>query len=209
VARLQIGVGDAADVPELQIDAPALVVRRLGGEAPAGDLLGRPDAWRADVALALGADVGGFRDDEAGGGALSVVGRLQLAGTPASSARERVSGAMTMRFERVVGPSWTGSKRSVVMAAWARDPSGMARAPGEGQVGTACKLADVPIERASGHLRGITAADKPARRFVIALLLRGNHCSFVAKLSGARFQKRHGRVARSQSASSCQESRRQ
>ena len=80
VARLNVGVGDAAHVPELQEDVPALVVHRLGGEAPAGDLLWRPDAGRADVALALGADVGGFRDDEAGGGTLSVVGRLQLAG---------------------------------------------------------------------------------------------------------------------------------
>jgi hypothetical protein len=79
----------------------------------------------------------------------------------------------------------------------------MARAPGEGQVGTACILADVPIERASGDLRGVTAANKPARRFVIALLLRGNHCRFVAKLSGARFQKRQGRVARSQKNGRC------
>ncbi len=79
-ARLQVGVRDTPDVPELQEDASALGVHGGGRQLPAFDLRGRPDAGRADVALALRADVGRFGDDEAGRGALGVVGGLQLAG---------------------------------------------------------------------------------------------------------------------------------
>jgi hypothetical protein len=76
---LQVGMRNAPDVPELQEDASALLAHCLGRELPAFDLLLRPDARGADVALTLGGDVGCLGDDEAGRGALGVVGRLQLA----------------------------------------------------------------------------------------------------------------------------------
>ena len=38
-------------------------------------------------------------------------GSLSGPGTPSASARQRVSGAITMRFASVTDPGWTGSKR--------------------------------------------------------------------------------------------------
>lgn len=73
VARLQRGVRDPADVPELGEDAPAGGVHRVGDLAPAGDLLGAVDARCPGVALALPADLGAFGNNQAGAGALAVV----------------------------------------------------------------------------------------------------------------------------------------
>ena len=74
---LQRRVRDAADMPELADDAAAARVHRVRHQPPAGHLRVAPDARREGVALALLGDVGGFGDDQAGGGALRVVGGVQ------------------------------------------------------------------------------------------------------------------------------------
>ncbi len=52
----------------------------LGDLAPAGDLLGRVQARGVLIALSLGRHLSGLRDDQAGRGALGVVGGGQFAG---------------------------------------------------------------------------------------------------------------------------------
>jgi len=68
---------DAPDVPELQHDLAALRMHRLGHAAPARHLGLAVDARRVQVALALGADLGGLGHDEPGAGALAVIRRHQ------------------------------------------------------------------------------------------------------------------------------------
>ncbi len=62
-----------AHVPELRDDAPAGGMHRIRDTAPATNLLERPQAGRIGPAEALGTDRGRLGDDEARGGALSVV----------------------------------------------------------------------------------------------------------------------------------------
>ncbi len=73
-------VGDPADVPQLGGDPTAGGVDRVGDRAPAGDLLVVVDAGGVHVALALGADLSAFGDDQAGARALDVVLLHQLVG---------------------------------------------------------------------------------------------------------------------------------
>src|SRR5213079_679589 len=51
--RLQRGVRDAPDVPDLDEDAPAALVHALGDLAPARDLFVRVNAGRVLITLAL------------------------------------------------------------------------------------------------------------------------------------------------------------
>src|SRR3546814_10069897 len=60
-------------MPELQEDSAAGPVHGIGDLLPAGDLFGAVDARGGLVALAFGADLGGFGDDQAGAGALAVI----------------------------------------------------------------------------------------------------------------------------------------
>src|SRR5262245_49836690 len=75
-AGLEGGMGDAPDMPELGHHAAATGMDCTGHAFPACDLLGAVDTRRADIALALGRDLGCFRDDESGAGPLGVkIGR--------------------------------------------------------------------------------------------------------------------------------------
>jgi len=67
-------------VPELQEDAPAGLVDRVGHFFPALDLFVGMDAGRARVALALRRHLGGLTYDEGGIGALPVVRGVHLGG---------------------------------------------------------------------------------------------------------------------------------
>jgi hypothetical protein len=67
-------------VPELGHDLAAGRVHGARHGLPARDLLGRVQAGHVGVALALVADGGGFGDQQAGAGALGVVGRHQRGG---------------------------------------------------------------------------------------------------------------------------------
>ncbi|MNS79694.1 hypothetical protein D3C72_1133550 [compost metagenome] len=71
---LQFGVRDAAHVPQLHDDLAALGVHGVGHALPAFELFGAVEAGHVGVALALVADGGGFGDEQAGAGALGVVG---------------------------------------------------------------------------------------------------------------------------------------
>ncbi len=73
LAIQEIGVRDAADVPDLHEDPAAPVMHRLGHLLPALGLLGRPDAGDPFVADRLGRDRHAFADDQAGRSALGVV----------------------------------------------------------------------------------------------------------------------------------------
>lgn len=66
-------IGNPPDVPELQEDAPAGGVHRLGHVAPATDLVIGPDAGGVGIAYAHRRDRGGLAEDQAGIGALGVV----------------------------------------------------------------------------------------------------------------------------------------
>src|SRR5271168_902226 len=66
-------MGDAADMPELHEDAPAALVHAVGDLFPARDLLLGIDAGRVLIALALLRNLSGLGDQEAGGGALTVI----------------------------------------------------------------------------------------------------------------------------------------
>ena len=67
------GVGDTANVPQLQENAPASAVHGLGDVMPAAHLLVVPDAGRVGVADAHRADRCRFAENQAGTGALHVV----------------------------------------------------------------------------------------------------------------------------------------
>ena len=69
----QRAMGNAAHVPELDDDASAGSVHRVGDRTPGGDLLRRVDARRVEIALGHGADLTGFGNDQAGAGTLGVV----------------------------------------------------------------------------------------------------------------------------------------
>ena len=59
-AGLEGRMGDAPDMPELRYHAAATGLDRAGHAFPACDLLGAVDTRRADIALALGRDLGCF-----------------------------------------------------------------------------------------------------------------------------------------------------
>ena len=73
-AFLQAGVRHAAHMPQLQHDLAAGGVHGVGHVAPRGHVVVGVDARREGVAAALAGDVGGLGDEQAGGGALGVVG---------------------------------------------------------------------------------------------------------------------------------------
>ena len=77
IARLQAGVRDAPDVPQLHHNFAVGLVDGLGHFFPAVELLGAVQAGHVGVALRLRADGGGFSDQQAGAGALGVVLRHQ------------------------------------------------------------------------------------------------------------------------------------
>jgi hypothetical protein len=64
---------NAADVPELEDDAAAFGMHRVGHPPPRGDLLDGMNSRRIEVALGHRADLAGLGDDQAGGGALAVI----------------------------------------------------------------------------------------------------------------------------------------
>ena len=72
-AGLQRIVRDAADMPDLDEDAPAFFMHAVGDLAPACDLLLGIDAGRILIALALLRNLAGFGDQKARGGALAVI----------------------------------------------------------------------------------------------------------------------------------------
>ena len=78
--RLQLGVRHAPDVPQLHHNLATRLVHRMGYLLPAVELLGAVQARHIGIALALRADGGGLGDDEAGRGALGVVGGHQGVG---------------------------------------------------------------------------------------------------------------------------------
>jgi hypothetical protein len=69
----ELGVGDAAYVPDLREDVSAFVVDSLGDGLPGFYLCGRPEAGDVGVAYAERVDGDTFGDDEASGGSLGVV----------------------------------------------------------------------------------------------------------------------------------------
>ena len=79
VIRLQRGVRDAADMPDLDEDAAAALVHAVGHLAPARDLFLRIDAGRVLIALALLRNLARLGHQQSGGGALSVIFRCQRA----------------------------------------------------------------------------------------------------------------------------------
>ena len=76
----QAQVRDAAHVPQLEHHASAGGMHCVRDLAPAGDLLRRMNSRRAQIALAQGTDLGRFADDQAGAGALRIVGGMQVGG---------------------------------------------------------------------------------------------------------------------------------
>src|SRR5262245_50626668 len=94
-------MGDAPDMPELQHHAAATGMDCTGHAFPACDLLGAVDTRRADIALALGRDLGCFRDDESGAGPLGVIQRAQrggyVAGARAASSQGRHDNTVRQR----------------------------------------------------------------------------------------------------------------
>src|SRR5215831_1007741 len=94
-------MGDAPDMPELGHHAAATGIDCTGHAFPACDLLGAVDTRRADIALALGRDLGCFRDDESGAGPLSVIQRAQrgghVAGARAASGQGRHDNTVRQR----------------------------------------------------------------------------------------------------------------
>ncbi|MDT4848655.1 hypothetical protein FQZ97_827510 [compost metagenome] len=75
---LQAGVGHAPDVPELADDLAARVMHGIGDAPPGRHLLLGVDARGEGIAASLAGDVGGLRDEQAGGGPLPVILHRQL-----------------------------------------------------------------------------------------------------------------------------------
>ncbi|KAE0541638.1 hypothetical protein FH972_027350 [Carpinus fangiana] len=70
---MQIGMRDAARVPELEEDHAPAPMHGIDDRSPCGDLRVRPDAGRHRVAARLRRDVRRLGDDEAGASALPVI----------------------------------------------------------------------------------------------------------------------------------------
>ena len=71
--RLEAGMGDTADVPELQGDPTAAIVDGLGDLPPPLDFFGSEDPGREGRAGSLDRDLGRLGQDQSGAGALRVV----------------------------------------------------------------------------------------------------------------------------------------
>ena len=84
-------------------------MNRVGGEAPSSDLLGGEDAGIEEVALTFTGYRRALADDQACGGALRVY-KATRSSAASSGARERVKGAITIRFLSVVSPMRNSSK---------------------------------------------------------------------------------------------------
>ncbi|MNV30487.1 hypothetical protein D3C71_1217590 [compost metagenome] len=80
VAGLQVGVRHTAHVPQLHHDLAAGVMHGAGHLLPAIQLLGAVQTGHIGIALGLRADGRGLGNDEAGTGALRVVGGNQVGG---------------------------------------------------------------------------------------------------------------------------------
>jgi hypothetical protein len=91
---------DAADMPDLDEDAPAALMHAIGDLAPACDLLLRIDAGRVLIALALLRDLAGFRDQETRGRALAVIIHCERA---RHHARRHCAVARQRRHRKTVG----------------------------------------------------------------------------------------------------------
>src|SRR5262249_50412602 len=100
-AGLEGWMGDAPDVPELEHYAATTSMDSTSHAFPTCDLLGAVDAWRANIALALGRDLGCFRDDEPGAGPLGVIQGAQrsrhIAGAGAAASQRRHDNAVRKR----------------------------------------------------------------------------------------------------------------
>ncbi|MOA14516.1 hypothetical protein D3C78_1346220 [compost metagenome] len=92
VAGLQQLMRDAAHMPQLGHDAPARAVHGVGDPLPAFELLRPVQAGHIGIALALLADRRGFADQQAGAGALGIVGGHQGRGNGIGSAVARQRG---------------------------------------------------------------------------------------------------------------------
>src|SRR5215813_9291755 len=94
-------MGDAPDMPKLEHHASATSMDSISHAFPTCDLLGAVDTWRADIALALGRDLGCFRDDEPGAGPLGIIQGAQrsrhIAGAGAASSQGRHDNAVRQR----------------------------------------------------------------------------------------------------------------
>jgi hypothetical protein len=113
-ARRQVGlVRGPPGVHELHEDRAAGRVDRVGHAPPTRDLRGVEEAGDARVAEPVGVGRGALGDDQAGAGALLVVGGDQLAGTLPSE-RLRVIGAITTRFLSVMRPRVKGWNSGLV-----------------------------------------------------------------------------------------------
>src|SRR5215469_5155860 len=109
-ARLEGGMGDAPDMPELGHHAAATGMDCTGHAFPACDLLGAVDTRRADIALALGRDLGCFRDDESGAGPLGVIQRAQRGGHVAGARPASSQGRQDYTVRQRVRSSFDGGE---------------------------------------------------------------------------------------------------
>ncbi len=82
-ARLQVGVRDPADVPQLRDDLATIGMHRVGDALPCFQLLGGVQARHIGIALALVADGRCLGDQQAGSGPLPVIGDAQIGGNGA------------------------------------------------------------------------------------------------------------------------------
>ena len=114
-AGVEIGVRHAPAVPDLQEDAPARAVHRVGDPPPAGDLRRAVDARSEGVALGVRRDVGGLGHDQPRACPLGVVGGVQRGGHVARLARP---GAGEGRHRNAVG------KGQPADAGWLEEQSG-------------------------------------------------------------------------------------
>ena len=71
--RRVVGVRHPPDMHELNEDAAALVVHGCGHLAPSGDMCGRVDTRRRDIALSVIAGLRAFGDDQADTRALGII----------------------------------------------------------------------------------------------------------------------------------------
>ena len=107
-ARLQVGMRDPADMPELQEDLAAFGVDGVVDLLPGFHLLVGEDAGRPGVAAPFRRDVGRLGDDQAGAGALAVIfdvdvlRNLLVAGARARQRRHHDAVRQVVRAE-VVG----------------------------------------------------------------------------------------------------------
>ena len=133
-AAEEVGVHQPTHVPQLQDDASAGVVHRLGDRSPALDLRVGPDAGRVDRSLSLRRDAGRLADDQAGRGALAIIVPHQSvghAGLVRPAARQRRHDDPVRRLDRAVGDGveQAGHRKGLVLAVGTRRWTGWTRPP--------------------------------------------------------------------------------